>query len=172
MGAPSRGQLVRVWIVAVGVMTALVVISVATRTGGDDPDQGRQRPGILDLGALPLPAPEIPGLDFGGEEAVVFFAGRKAADLCAALAEPPQELAEAKLVVVAEEPLECGPTAAPVRMSPVTAAEAYGLATPRDGAAPLGYAIVDASGRIRYRTLDPEVASMLGEVATMLRAVR
>lgn len=50
-------------------------------------------------------------------------------------------------------------------------AERYGLPAPRDGGPPVGYAVVDAAGHIRYRTLDPEVASLLGEVSTMLRAV-
>jgi alkyl hydroperoxide reductase subunit AhpC len=49
-------------------------------------------------------------------------------------------------------------------------AEAYGLRQPADRGEPVGYAIVDAAGRIRYRTLDPEVEDLLGEVDTILRA--
>lgn len=169
---PKRRQLLQVWIVSVGALSSLVAISIASRTGGDDPDQGRQRPGILDLGGLPAPAPRLPGVEVDGREAVVFFGGRDPAALCAALDDPPAELADAALVVVAEQPLPCPAPVVAVQLSPPRAAKAYGLPTPRDGGPPLGYAIIDDRGRIRYRTLDPELPSLLHEVATMLRAVR
>lgn len=41
---------------------------------------------------------------------------------------------------------------------------------PRDGGPPVGYAVVDRAGRVRYRTLDPTVADNLDEVETMVRA--
>ncbi|PLS75598.1 MAG: hypothetical protein CYG61_06425 [Actinobacteria bacterium] len=43
-------------------------------------------------------------------------------------------------------------------------------AHPRDGGPPTGYAVIDSEGRVRYRTLDPEVVDHLGEVAAILRA--
>jgi hypothetical protein len=50
-------------------------------------------------------------------------------------------------------------------------AEGYGLREPADGGPPVGYAVVDSAGQIRYRTLDPEVDDLLSEVDTILRAV-
>ena len=50
-------------------------------------------------------------------------------------------------------------------------AEAYGMRSPRGGGPPVGYALVDAHGAIRYRTLDPDVADQLGEVGTMVGAL-
>lgn len=50
-------------------------------------------------------------------------------------------------------------------------AEAYGMRSPSDGGPPVGYAVVDGQGRIRYRTLDPTVATELPEVATILAAL-
>jgi hypothetical protein len=38
-------------------------------------------------------------------------------------------------------------------------------------AAAVGYAVVDSTGAVRYRTLDPTAADELAEVATILAAV-
>ena len=51
-------------------------------------------------------------------------------------------------------------------------ADAFGMRVPRDGGFPVGYAIVDSDGLVRYRTLDPDMAAELGEVETILRATR
>ena len=48
----------------------------------------------------------------------------------------------------------------------------FGLDRPRDGGAPVGYAVVDGRGDIRYRTLDPSVAAQLDEIDTILRAAK
>ena len=50
-------------------------------------------------------------------------------------------------------------------------AAAYGMRSPRGGGAPVGYAVVDRAGAIRYRTLDPAVADQLSEVGTMVDAL-
>lgn len=171
MATPSRGELVGVWVAAVGVLSALVVVSVLTRSGGDDPDQGRQRPGILDLGELPTPAPPLPGVEVGGKATVIFFAGRRTSELCRALDDPPEALTSTRLVVVADDASGCASAVLSVRMTASAAAALYGLPQPRDGAEPLGYAIVDGEGRLRYRTLDPHAPQLLAEVVTMLRAL-
>ena len=160
------------WLVSVSVLATLVLVSALTRSGGDDPDQGRQRPGILDVGGLPSPAPALPGVEVGGKAAVIFFAGRRTAELCRALDDPPQRLKRARLVVVTDDGSRCAAGVVRSEVSVRTAAARYGLPEPRDAGAPLGYAIVDAEGRIRYRTLDPHASSLLGEVATMLRALQ
>ena len=48
---------------------------------------------------------------------------------------------------------------------------AFGLRRPRAGGTPVGYAIVDNSGRVRYATLDPHLARHLVEVRTILEAL-
>jgi len=156
----------------VGLLAALVAASQVTRTGGDDPDPGRQRPGILDLGALPVAAPPLPGIDFRGRETVVFFAGRNLDGLCVALQRAPGGLSRAEVVVVSAKPVRCADGVTVVERSPRKAASAFGLSRTRDGGPPAGYALVDERGRIRYRTLDPTASGLLDEVATMLRAMR
>jgi len=47
----------------------------------------------------------------------------------------------------------------------------YGMRVPADGGPPVGYAVVDAENRVRYRTLDPDPAGNTREVMTILRAL-
>jgi hypothetical protein len=59
--------------VAVG-FGALLVAARSAEGPLDDPDPAYQRPGLLDLGALPRPAPPVTGgVPAPGSEAVVFF---------------------------------------------------------------------------------------------------
>lgn len=47
---------------------------------------------------------------------------------------------------------------------------AYGLRRPVGGGPPVGYAVVDSHGQLRYRTPDPSVADELSEVRTIVDA--
>ncbi|HEV2068660.1 MAG TPA: hypothetical protein VGR26_02575 [Acidimicrobiales bacterium] len=161
-----------VWLVVAVGLGALLAVARASAGPLDDPDPAHQRPGILDLGALPVPAPPVSdGIPTRGREAVVFFvrpAGLPA--LCGALADPDLAGEPDLIVVVAGPVAPCAADVAVVADPPGRVAEAYGLRPPADGGAPVGYVVVDDAGRIRYRTLDPEVADLLGEVDTILRA--
>lgn len=50
-------------------------------------------------------------------------------------------------------------------------ARGFGMRIPRDGGPPVGYALIDRAGLIRYRTLDAAMADQLREVATMVGAL-
>lgn len=170
---PGRGGrgLIGVWLVAAVASVALLVVIQLFQGPADDPDPAYQRPGVLDLAALPAPAPAVtPQLPRPGRPAVVFFERPDSlAALCAAL--PGTGLTgEAELVVVASGPVtECG--AVPVVADPAgRIAQGYGMRTPIDRGPPVGYAVVDATGSIRYRTLAPEI-SELQEVSVMLGAL-
>ncbi|HUP68453.1 MAG TPA: hypothetical protein VM142_01435 [Acidimicrobiales bacterium] len=162
-----------VWLAAAVVLGALLLVARAARTGGDDPDQARQRPGFLDAGSLPVPAPSVAGIPRPGHRAVVFFARQdEAGELCRELAGHPsiRGRADVAVVVVAgvAPPACSGGTV--VADSSGAIARAYGLPVPRDGGPPTGYAVVDSAGAVRYRTLDPEVIDQLSEVATIVGA--
>ena len=51
-------------------------------------------------------------------------------------------------------------------------AAAYRMRRPRVGGPPVGYAVVDVDGTIRYRTEDPWVVNGLDKVLTIVGAVR
>lgn len=171
---PSRRALVTIWVLSAMALGAVIVAGTALRTDGDDRDPARQRPGILDLGDLPQPAPRVTGLDLpAGQRSVVFFAAQARVDeLCRALREH-DALGDEAVLIAAPLPRDrCAPNASVATVDVARAAHAFGLPAPRGDVAPTGYAIVDRAGLVRYRTLDPVAASLLGEVATMLRGVQ
>ena len=169
--------LVVIWLaVAIGLGLLLTVARVM-REPLDDPDPAWQRPGFLDAGDLPVPAaPVAPGLPAPGRATVVFFerTGRLP-QLCRALAAsdlPGTATATATAVVVDGAGSHgCEAADAVVIDRDGALAAAYGMRSPRGGGPPVGYAVVDSTGAIRYRTLDPAVADELSEVRTMVDAL-
>jgi len=91
------------------------------------------------------------------------------AGLCESLSDADLS-SRADLVVVVSGAGNCG-SVSTVNDPTARLAAAHGLRRPKAGGPPVGYAIVDSRGQIRYRTLDPGVAAELGEVATILRAI-
>lgn len=170
---PLTGRgLLAMWLLAAVVLGGLLVIAQLFRSPLDDPDPAYQRPGILDLGTLPAPAPAITGnIPRHGRSAVVFFdRPGLLPGLCQAL--PGTGLAATADLVIVTPAERAGCGAVPVVVDPyVGLAEAYGMPLPSDGGPPVGYAVVDGQGRIRYRTLDPTVAAELPEVTTILAAL-
>ncbi len=170
---PARGHgrgLLALWLVVAALFGTLLVLAGSSESGLDDPDPAWQRPGILDLGGLPLPAPSFSeGQPRLGHRAVVFFVRPDSvASLCRSLRS--HHLRETvDIAVVVSGTGQClGST---VREDPsARVAQAYGLRRPRDGGAPVGYAVVDSHGRIRYRTLDPDLHDDLQEVDTIVAA--
>ena len=162
-----------VWLVVAVTTGVLLALSRVTTGPLDDPDPARQRPGYLDDGPLPVPAPQVTeDIPAPGRRAVIFFVRPSELEpLCEALPgfDPGQEVDVA--VVLVGEGGRCPEPIPVVADADGELAARYGLPAPRDGGPPVGYAVVDGAGDIRYRTLDPEVASLLGEVSTILRAV-
>jgi len=180
---PPARYLIVTWLtVAVG-LGLLLGIARATEGPLDDPDPAWQRPGFLDAGELPVPAPRLaPGIPAPGRPTVVFFErADRLAGLCSAPASAALSQEVATAVVVAGEPHrrpvgkqpahECGDIGMVVGDPTSALADAYGLRRPRGGGPAVGYAIVDGAGAIRYRTLDPSMAAGLDEVATMVAAL-
>jgi len=171
---PPRRSLAGVWFACAVLLGALLVLSAQARGPLDDPDPARQRPGLLDLGALPSPAPRVSAeVPTPGRAALVLFERPdRLARLCEAIGR--HRFADSALVVVvAPGPGgACAPGVAVVEDPTGALAAQFGLDRTRDAGAPVGYAVVDGQGEIRYRTLDPSVAARLGEIDTILRATR
>ncbi|GAC1545004.1 MAG: hypothetical protein NVS3B12_33820 [Acidimicrobiales bacterium] len=171
-----RWHLVGTWVAAALLFGGLLALSRSGYRGLDDPDQAFQRPGLLDVGPLPGHPPAVtPLIPRGGRRAVVFFTrARGLAPLERALAGA-ADLRRMADVVIVDEAVPPAPagvgTVAFVADAGGELAHAYGMRVPRDGGPPVGYAIVDRSGRIRYATIDPGDARRLREVRTMLSAV-
>ncbi len=174
--APRRSAVpfVLTWLgVAVG-LGLLLALARAAEGPLDDADPAWQRPGFLDAGELPVPAPDVlPGFPPSGLRAVVFFVRADGlGELCHSLtASALRQRAALAVVVAGPASASCEAAGAVVSDPEGAVPEAYGMRRPRGGGPPVGYAVVDASGDIRYRTLDPEVADQLEEVGTIVAAL-
>jgi len=173
--ATSRRSLVTVWLLTAVVLGVLLAVAETAAGPLDDADPARQRPGFLDGFGLPTAAPSITGeVPRAGRRAVVFFERAERLEaLCANL--DGSGLADgADLVIVVADSsagnLRCDPVAI-VEDPTSDLSGAYGLPRPVGGGPPVGYAVVDSRGRLRYRTLDPAVAGELSEVRTIVDAV-
>ncbi|MFN2504927.1 MAG: hypothetical protein ABR540_12020 [Acidimicrobiales bacterium] len=157
------------------VLGVLLAVARAAREPLDDPDPAWQRPGFLDAGDLPVPAPPVaPGIPGRARPTVVFFERtERLSELCRALVQNPLQR-EATAVVVnvnGREAPSCVGAAGIVSDPDGALAAAYGMRTPRGGGPPVGYTVVDGAGTIRYRTLDPVMAEQLSEVKTIVDAL-
>lgn len=173
MPIPSRRALVATWLVLLVAFGTAVTLANQSHNGLDDPNQAYQRPGFLDARDLPDHVPAVvPGVPGPGRRAVVFFV--RPAQLRAtldSLTRDPSLRKMAAVAVVDSSALPVVPGPVPAVVDPSgRLASAYGMRRPLDGGPPVGYAVVDSSGRVRYATLDPGTADRLAEVSTILGA--
>lgn len=177
-----RWVLVRVAVGAIvaAVLGAALIVSMSDPDPLDDPDLAMQRAGILDVVGPRSPAAALSAaVPAQGRVTVVFFlrptqAGQLAGALESPAGQELSELVDLGLVVSsgAGEVTPRDPGTTVVEDPDGRLAAAYRMRLPRDGGSPVGYAVVDAAGTVRYRTLDPEVATGLDEVLTIVDAVR
>ncbi|MGH4003756.1 MAG: hypothetical protein ACRDSO_06565 [Pseudonocardiaceae bacterium] len=169
---PRRRALLTVWLLAAVGLGVLLLVAALAEGPFDDPDQAYQRPGLLDLHPLPVAAaPVTATVPQSGRPAVVFFTRpERFGPLCAAL--PGARVDADTVIVVAGSGAapECGPVSVVTDPSG-RLATVYRMRTPADGGPPVGYAVVDEAGRIRYSTLDPAVVEELAEVRTIVEAL-
>jgi hypothetical protein len=165
---------VSVWLLGAVALGLPLFVADHDRRPLDDPDLVFQRPGFLDPHGTPFAAPRFAdNLPSPGRRAVVFFVRpEQAVSLSSAISSNRKLLADARLAAVLSEgqaPTDPSDTSCIVDSSR-RLAERFPMRRPRDGGPPVGYAIVDSSGLVRYTTLDPGASQRLKEVRTMLAA--
>lgn len=156
-GSRSPGRLLSLWIIAAVVLGTGLALERWSRESLDDPNPAYQRPGVLVSAGTAPTAPDT-ALDLvrPGRRAVIFFvrtAGRRTLEKALDHWSSPPDV---DVKIVADD---------------AGLGQAYGLRRPRDGGTPVGYAVIDKAGRIRYVTLDPHPARHLVEVETILDAM-
>lgn len=162
-----------VWLLAAVSLGLPLFVADRDRRPLDDPNLVFQRPGFLDPHGPPFAAPRLAGgLPDHGHRAVVFFIRpAQSAELRLALSRQRVLLGAAHVVIVAGGgSVPRFPADSWIADSSGRIAGLFRMRRPRDGGPPVGYAIVDSSGLVRYATLDPGVAERLKEVQTMLAA--
>lgn len=168
---PTRKSLIAVWFAVAAVSVVLLAAAGQAEGGRDDRDQAEQRVGFLDEGLLPMLAPPVTaGVPASGQPTVLLFLRPGGADRqCRQVARTVES--KAAVVVVISGPASCPDIPAVVVDPDGRTAVAYGMRVPADSGPPVGYAIVDDRGMVRYRTLDPNPASHRGEILTILDAL-
>lgn len=170
-----------VWALSAAVLAADIAVEQATQGPLDDPRQARQRPGLIAAGAAPSVTSEVTdGIPAPGRPAVLLFVRDDQYDqLSQALTSDPsgQTFSDMKpapdLVIVRPTRPDNPLVPAPIAFDPSgQIARTYHMPVPHDGGPPVGYAILDAAGRLRYATLDPGLAGRLREVRTMVGALQ
>lgn len=158
---------------AIGLGTAQFVANSDKRPL-DDRDLAFERPGFLDAHGAPFPAPKSPPeIRKAGERFIVFFVRSEQAgplhDALMTRVHPFDEVAMA--VVYSGKGIDHPHLVAPFLPDDYGhIATAFRMPWPRDGGPPVGYAVVDSHGMVRYRTLDPTVWKRLKEVETIWAA--
>ena len=145
---------------ALSVALVMVVLRLVPSPGPmDDPDPALQRDGIVRDG------PQLPvtlgGLQFGGQLTVLLF--DRTAPSGPRFQRWRDEVSQGGAL-----PVVC----VAVFTSCTELATTVGLATPTDGGAPVGYAVVDQHRRVRYATLDPAYLQNAFEVNVITQAIK
>lgn len=143
------------WVASAVVLTVVVATVIESPAARDDRDPAEQRAGFL------ISGPEIASLGLGlplGERPVVLIFDRAVppAERLRQFTQRVDTRASTVLVVPSANRSEAKVAGVRVVTDPEgRIADRVGLREPVDGGFPVGYAVIDASGRVRYATLDP-----------------
>ena len=159
---PGASPPLRTWIpaavciVAALVLSVVVILLVRPPRARDDPDPADQRDGlVVDGPVVPVMAA---GTSFGGHPIVVLF--ERSMPTGPAFESWKHSIADDHVQLVVRSG----------RAGDVLA-RLVGMPTPVDGGRPVGYAVIDASRRVRYATLDPMYQVNSYEVSVIVHAV-
>ena len=143
------------WVASAAVLTLVVTAVIEAPAARDDPDPAEQRAGFL------ISGPEIDSLGLGlplGERPVVLVFDRAVppAERLRRFAQRVDTRATTVLVVPSADGARTDTAGVRVVADPQGRIPGrVGLREPVDGGFPVGYAVIDAAGRVRYATLDP-----------------
>ena len=159
------------WMTVALLLGAVTVLERLARSGLDDPDPARQRPGLLLAAAGARgAAPVSEGVPAPGRPAVVLFLRWEQYEVATRVLEPGLLPADVDLGLVLPDrpPIFLVPAKAVAYDPDGDLGRAYGMPRPRDGGLPVGYALVDSQQRIRHQSLDPSVLRHFAEIRTLL----
>jgi len=164
------------WFAGASVL-ALIAPVIPAPGALDDPNEGDQRPGLLvDVDeARGVAGLKLPGDPVGRVPVVVIFDRRISTPqrLQSFIGDVPGDVA---VVLVVSEPIDEQPRLpAGVRLvagSGRRIANALAMPQPRDGGAPVGYAVIDRDALVRYATLAPAYPEHAFEIEIIAGALR
>lgn len=158
------------WLVPSILLGGLLFTAEAARSGLNDPDPARERPGFLSDG------PRMPTyIQTDGRPVLLLLArSLNGQQLFHDLAVQSDLTKHGQVIVITQDgsrpTITNGLTF--LRDSDGSIARGLGIRMPQDNGYPIGYVIADGSGSIRYRTIDPHFQHLTSELTTMFKAVR
>lgn len=162
------------WLAGAAALATAVLVAVPRPGPLDDPDPAHERTGILSSprSARNVGLQTLPGDKVGRRTIFLVFDRRlpEPARLARLERQLPREVEVAVVVPRVAARSHAFP-AAVIRDSRRRVARAVGMRRPKDGGPPVGYALIDGKGRVRYATLDPAYLDHGSEAATMAAAV-
>lgn len=174
---PLRPRFIAVtWALMAAVLAVLMLGVISDPGPRDDPEPGRQRPGLLTdpEDAVVFRDLVLPGDQQGPRTVLLLFdrGGHPRQRVAAVLAALPENVA---LVAVVPSP-GLGASSSLAGVDVVVdpgrrIADAVGLRAPGDGGFPTGYALIDQERRVRYATLDPGYVEHAFEIHILAEAV-
>jgi hypothetical protein len=171
MNQRQTGRLhIAIWLATALSMGGALAIAEHQRNAMNDPDQARQRTGLL----LPPHTYQAPFLAVTPGRPVVMFFARELSDryLFRDLVDQSDLVSVADLVVVTPDgsrPLIETGIKHFVTDADGSLVRAVGLHRPIDGGYPVGYALIDSDGFLRFRTLDPGFGQRAWEIKLLLK---
>lgn len=163
------------WAAAAAVLAVLVLAVVPGPGALDDPHEGDQRPGFLQDPdeARSVRGLALPGAPAGRWPVVVIFDRRvPGSEELERFTRNVPKAVDVVLVAADGKPRSFQGRVRGITGDGGRVARAVGMPTPRDGGPPVGYAVIDAAGRVRYATLDPEYSEHGFEVDIVAGALR
>jgi hypothetical protein len=136
------------WAAAAVVLGGGLLIEQATRNGMDAANPIRERIGMASYDSFP--APDVAGTVDGERTAVLFVRPEQADSVCTWASGG--HVQDVTMVVVAPQNTDC-------KGVPLTVdadrkiADGFGMRKPKDGGYPVGFALLDSDGGLRYTTL-------------------
>lgn len=163
---------VAIWLTVALLMGLLLGFAEFQRNPLNDPDQAWQRSGLL----LPAQTYQAPSQIRGGERprVVVFARNLSHQHLFHDLADQSDLANIADLVIVTPDgsrPVIENGISHFVTDSDGALVKAVGLNKPIDDGYPVGYALIDSEGYIRFRTLDPGFTKRAWEIQLLLKHI-
>jgi hypothetical protein len=141
-------RMVAVWAATAVVLGAGLLTEQATRNGMDAAKPIRERIGMANYSAFAAPA--VSGVVKGKRTAILFVRSQQANSVCDWAAGTP--LGDVTMVVVAPENVDC--KGLPLSIDPDRKlADGFGMRRSKDDGYPVGFALLDSSGGLRYTTL-------------------
>ena len=145
---PTSRGMAMAWTAAAVALGAGLLIEHAMRNGIDAANPIRERIGMAAYSAFP--APKVSGTVQGKRTAVLFVRPEQAHSVCTWASEG--HVGDVAMVVVAPEKVDCGNV--PLTIDPDRRlADGFGMRRAKDGGYPVGFALLDGSGGLRYNTL-------------------